>query len=258
VARSEESITVLLATDSFLIGAGLVELLAKYSEVKVVGWARDQEELLRLMAELVPEALIITIRTPMISTMGTISTARRLRQEYPELSIVIISDQANGFAIELLRGGASRIAFLLDDKLPSMDTVLDALRTLRLGHSVLDPSIVDALVGGSGGSHTDRFTMREVDVLEQMAHGLSNRAVAAELHLSMKSVEKHITVIFRKLGLSDQTLVDRRVVAALTYLRSQVNPFADLPGQDLDVHLVVPWAVDDILVYGRNNRSEAL
>jgi DNA-binding NarL/FixJ family response regulator len=249
---------VLLATDSFLIGAGLIELLAKYSEVKVVGWARDQEELLQLMAELVPEALIITIRTPMIPTMGTIRTARRLREEYPELSIVIISDQANGFAVELLRGGASRIAFLLDDKLPSMDMVLDALRTLRLGHSVLDPSIVDALVGGGGGPNTDCFTVREVDVLEQMAHGLSNRAVAAELHLSMKSVEKHITVIFRKLGLSDQTLVDRRVVAALTYLRSQVNPFTDVPGQDLDVHVVVPWAVDEILVYGRNHRSEAL
>ena len=126
-------ITVLLATDSFLIGEGLLKLLADYHEVKVVGWARDKDELLRLTSELLPEALIITIRTPAIATKATIEIARRLRDEHPTLSIVIISDHANGFAIELLRGGSSRIAFLLDDQLPSLDVVLDASASAATG-----------------------------------------------------------------------------------------------------------------------------
>jgi DNA-binding NarL/FixJ family response regulator len=251
-------ITVLLATDSFLIGEGLLKLLADYHEVKVVGWARDKDELLRLTSELLPEALIITIRTPAIATKATIEIARRLRDEHPTLSIVIISDHANGFAIELLRGGSSRIAFLLDDQLPSLDVVLDALRALRLGQSVLDPSIVDSIIARGEGMSNEHFTVKEVDVLEQMAHGLSNRAVAAELHVSMKSVEKHVTLIFRKLGLSSQALIDRRVKAALMYLRTQSEPFAELSKTDDDVHVVVPWDTDELLVYARNHPDEAI
>ena len=247
MSEATDPTTVLLGTDSFLMGEGLIELLSKHAEVNVVGWARDQDELLRLTDELCPEALIITIRTPTITTMATISAARSLRDEHPELSIVIISDHSNGFAIELLRSGASRIAFLLDDQLPSLDTVLGALQSLRLGQSVLDPSIVDDLMGRTDGASTERFTLREVDVLEQMSHGLSNRAVAEELNISVKSVEKNVTVIFRKLGLVDQRLIDRRVIAALTYLRAQANPFASLPRHKPDLHVVVPWDIDELL-----------
>jgi diguanylate cyclase (GGDEF)-like protein len=258
VREEVESITVLLATDSFLIGEGLISLLANHSEVTVTGWARNQHELIRLTDKLDPQALIITIRTPLISTLATITSARILRERHPNLLIVIVSDHANGFAVELLRGGASRVALLLDDKLPSLETVLEALRSLSLGQSVLDPSIVDSMVSRGDATAEERFTIREVDVLEQMAHGLSNRAVAAELHVALKTVEKQVTIIFRKLGLSDQTLVDRRVTAALIYLRNQSDPFAPTFDKDIDLRIVVPWDADEMLVHAGNHPNEAL
>ena len=218
-------VTIVLATDSFLIGDGLVSLLADVADVEVLGRARDHQQLLLLVEELRPEAVIVSIRTPMVSTMETIVAARRLREENPDLGVVVISDRGDGFALELLRGGASRIAYLLDERLPDIDVVLGALREVRAGQSVLDPSIVDSLVQRHEGAHVDDLTLREMDVLEQMANGLSNRGIAAQLFVSVKAVEKHVTTIFRKLDLADHTIVDRRVMAVLTYQRAQTSPF---------------------------------
>jgi DNA-binding NarL/FixJ family response regulator len=221
----EGPITLVLATDSFLIGDGLASMLEKVDEADVVGRARDHVELESLVASLRPQAVLISIRTPVVNTLATISAARHLREAYPEMGIVVISDRGNGFALELLRGGASRIGYLLDERLTGMDTVLGALREVRSGQSVLDPSIVDALVLRRDATVIDDLTPREVDVLELIARGLSNRGIAGELRLSVKGIEKHVTTIFRKLDLPEQPLLDRRVSAALAFLRSQANPF---------------------------------
>ncbi len=217
-------ITVVLATDSFLIGDGLASLLADTEDITVVSRVRDHEELVRAVEELTPDAVIISIRTPVISTMATITAARHLREDFPGMGIVVISDRGNGFALELLRGGAARIAYLLDERLTGMDAVLGALREVRSGQSVLDPSIVDSLIHRRDGLAIDDLTIREVDVLELMAHGLSNRGIADELHLSVKAIEKHVTTIFRKLGLTSQSLIDRRVTAALIFTRAETSP----------------------------------
>jgi DNA-binding NarL/FixJ family response regulator len=216
--------TVVLATDSYLIGEGLAALLAENDDVKIIGRARHHSELPQLVDELDPEAVIISIRTPVITTMATIEVARRLRVDHPEMGVVVISDRGNGFALELLRGGASRVAYLLDERLPGIDTVLGALREVRAGQTVLDPSIVDSLVARRDGVTIDDLNMREIDVLELIAHGLSNRSIATTLNLTVKTVEKYVTAIFRKLELVDQSLVDRRVTAALTYLHTQTGP----------------------------------
>jgi DNA-binding NarL/FixJ family response regulator len=216
--------TVVLATDSYLIGEGLAALLAENDDVKIIGRARHHSELPQLVDELDPEAVIISIRTPVITTMATIEVARRLRVDHPEMGVVVISDRGNGFALELLRGGASRVAYLLDERLPGIDTVLGALREVRAGQTVLDPSIVDSLVTRRDGIAIDDLNMREIDVLELIAHGLSNRSIATTLNLTVKAVEKYVTAIFRKLELVDQSLVDRRVTAALTYLHTQTGP----------------------------------
>lgn len=217
-------ITVVLATDSYLIGEGLAALLAENDDVKIIGRARHHSELPQLVDELDPEAVIISIRTPVITTMATIEVARRLRVDHPEMGVVVISDRGNGFALELLRGGASRVAYLLDERLPDIDTVLGALREVRAGQTVLDPSIVDSLVTRRDGVAIDDLNMREIDVLELIAHGLSNKSIATTLNLTVKAVEKYVTAIFRKLDLVDQSLVDRRVTAALTYLHTQTGP----------------------------------
>ncbi len=225
MSPKEGPITLVLATDSFLFGDGLACMLANEGHVDVVGRARDHLELVRMVDELGPQAAIISIRTPVASTLAMLAAARRLREDHPDLGIVVISDRGNGLALELLSEGASHMAYLLDERLAGMEAVLGALREVLAGQSVLDPSIVDALVHRRNVTTIDDLTPREVDVLELMARGLSNRGIAGELALSVKGIEKHVTTIFRKLVLTDQSFIDRRVTAALTFLRSQDHPF---------------------------------
>ncbi len=136
------------------------------------------------------------------------------------MGIVLISDCGSSFAVELLQHGASRLAYLLDDQLPNMESVVSALHEVAAGQSVIDPSIVDFLVKHHRVSLND-LSLRESSVLELMADGLSNRAIAQEMNISIKSIEKCITVIFRNLDLHDRSKVDRRVTAALSFQRSK-------------------------------------
>lgn len=117
------------------------------------------------------------------------------------------------------------MAYLLDEHLAGLDTVIGALREVRAGQSVLDPSTVDSLVERHDGIVIGDLTVRELDVLEQIAHGLSNSAIAA-LYVSVKAVEKNVTTIFRKLGLTEQRLIDRRVTAGLIYTCAQTSSFS--------------------------------
>jgi DNA-binding NarL/FixJ family response regulator len=218
-------ITVVLATDSFLLGDGLAAILDLIPDVTILGRADDNVQLVRAVDRLRPDAVIYGIRTAVSTTLATISVARRLRNQYPTMGFVVITDRANGFAIALLRGGASRVAYLLDQDLPNIETVLASLRAVLMGESVLDPSIVESLVARTGDRTIDDLTRREHDVLEQMASGLSNTAIAAELSLSVKTIEKGVTGILSKLGPFDSRIADRRVSACLKYLRAQSDPF---------------------------------
>jgi DNA-binding NarL/FixJ family response regulator len=217
---------VLLASDSVLLGDGLALLLDAAADVDVVGRAAQPGDLLPLVEELTPDALILCFRATAATALSSIAVARTLRQQYPDLGIVVVADQGNGFALELLRAGASRIAYLIDDRLPGIDAVLSALLDVRAGQVVLDPSVVDALVHRRDSVAIDDLTSREMDVLEQLANGLSNRSIAEALHLSVKAIEKYVTSIFRKLGLTDQARIDRRVSAALVYVRARSHPVA--------------------------------
>ncbi len=218
---SDAPIPVLVATDSLLIGDGLASLLDDVAGIEVVGRVRDHFELIRLTTELRPQAVIISVRSP--SSTATVEAARHLRSEFPEIGLVLISDCGNGFALELLRDGASRIAYLLDDRLPTIDSVVDAVREVTAGQSVLDPTIVDFLVDSSKHAGIDDLTYRQVDVLELMAEGLSNRAIADRLFISVKSIEKCVTAIFRNLDVADLSAVDRRVTATLSYQRARTT-----------------------------------
>jgi PAS domain S-box-containing protein len=218
--HSADRISAVMATDSLLIGEGLAALFAAGSDVSVVGRARGHLELVTMCRALAPQVAIISIRSADDSSMVSVTAARRLRAERPDMGIVLISDCGSGFALELLRDGSSRLAYLLDDRLPSIDTVLGAVRDVVAGQSSIDPSIVDFLVKHHRVS-IDDLTHRESDVLELMAEGLSNRAIAEQLNVSVKSIEKCITAIFRNLDLTDQSRVDRRVTATLNYQRSK-------------------------------------
>jgi DNA-binding NarL/FixJ family response regulator len=224
VTSDQSPITVVLASDSFLIGDGLAALISSVPDVDVIGRADNLDELQRLVAEREPKAAIICVRSYVVTTAATVAAARRLRDMYPDMGIVVISDRTDDFALELLRGGSAGIAFLFDERLPNVGAVLDALREVRTGHTVLEPSTVDYLIRRGDTLGMEELTPREIEVLKQMARGLSNRAIAEELHISVKSIEKGVTAIFLKLGPFDPSS-DRRVAAALVFLRAQTDPF---------------------------------
>jgi DNA-binding NarL/FixJ family response regulator len=227
--------SVVLATDSSLIGDGLVSLLADVEGVSVVGRTADYLELFELIGETRPDATIVSMRSPVASlatsavATSAVVAVHRLRHEFPRLGVVIVSDHDDGSARELLRDGAARIAYLMDERLLDLEMVLGALHEVCAGRSVLDPGVVDALVSHYESVPVDELSHREPDVLARISKGLSNQAIASELHISVKAIEKDVTAIFRKLNLLDRTLVDRRVSAAIRFLRTRSNPFGPEP-----------------------------
>ncbi len=247
--------TVALATDSSLIGDGLIAQLTGVPDVEVVGRVDDLEQLVHLVDELVPRAVIITIRSQVIDSLTIVETVHGIRTAHPDMGVVVISDRANDFALALLRGGSSGIAFLLDEKLPGIEAVVGALRGLQLGESVLDPSVVDFLIRRGDCWGIEDLSPRELDVLEQMAHGLTNNAIAEEVHLSVKSIEKCVTSIFLKLG-PFQRSSDRRVSAALVFLRAQTDPFGPIQQPDRVNPVVVLADVDDMLGDGQQKPDD--
>lgn len=221
-------ITVLLVSDSCLIGDGLRYMLAGVPDVVVSGWARSQEEMLDLVRELKPDCAIVSIRNPAHEPILNVTTARALRVSHPALGIVVISERSDAFTRELLRDGGAPIAYLLDDRLPSMEAVIAALRSVHAGRTILN--ISQRASRESGAASLSDLSPREIEVLERIAAGLSNRAIAAELFVSVKSVEKTITNIFRKTGVNEQETLDRRVSAALYFWRETTEVRQSIDG----------------------------
>jgi DNA-binding NarL/FixJ family response regulator len=211
-------VRLLLAGDSVLSSEGLRAQLEQVPDVDVVEVVDELEEISSKVKESDPDAVLISLRTHSASAMPLIHASRQLREEKPGLAILIISDRGNGFALELLRAGSARTAYLLDDQVRGIEDVLIALREVLSGQTVLDASVVDALVSRRDAVAIDDLTTREVEVLEQISLGLSNRTVATELRITVKAVENYVTAIFRKLGLAGRTDIHPRVAAAVTYL----------------------------------------
>ncbi len=198
---------------------GMQCLLDRRSDIEVVRRVDDIQLLQTIVSELRPDALLVSLRTRAPAAMAVIREARQVREDHPDLGIVVIADRGNGFALELLRGGSARTAYLLDEQLPGIEEVAIALREVLSGQTVLDPTVVDALIRRRDAISVDHLTIREVDVLEQIAQGRSNRAVAAELQITIKAVENHVTAIFRKLELNDRAdVIHPRVTAALIFM----------------------------------------
>lgn len=217
--------TMVLATDSFLVGDGLEAILANVPDITIVGRVRTMAELVESIDEVGPDAVLICVRSQVVTTTAVVSAVRHLRLADPSIGIVVISDRVNEFALEVLRGGTTGIAFLLDEKLPDVQAVIDAVRGSRTSASLVDPSIVGTLIRRGDAVGIDDLTPREVDILEQMSQGMSNRGIAEALNVSLKSIERGVTAIFFKLGPFNQGLSDRRVSSSLVFLRSQTDPF---------------------------------
>ena len=211
---------IVIADDSVLLRAGLARLLED-AGFDVVGQAADAEDLLRKVRAHKPAVAVTDIRMPPTQTDEGLRAAQQIRTEMPEVGVMVLSQFIDeGYALELLQGSAEGIGYLLKDRVADIDAFVDALRRVGGRGSVLDPEVVSQLLGRRRGDDPlDRLTPREREVLGQMAQGRSNGAIARDLVVTERAIEKHVTSIFSKLGLSAADDGHRRVLAVLTYLK---------------------------------------
>ncbi len=213
---------VVLADDHFLVREGVRRALEDSGKVAVVAAAASPLELERAVALHSPDVVMTDIRMPPTHQTEGIAAAHRIRASSPEIGVVVLSQYAEAtYALELFGDGTAGLAYLLKERIGDPDQLLHAVVEVASGGSVVDPDVVALLVARSAqqGTPLSRLTPRELDVLERMAQGRTNAAIAALLHLSESSIEKHATSIFAKLGLSDEPHTHRRVAAVLAWLR---------------------------------------
>lgn len=211
-----------LAEDSYLVREGVRRLLETDPQLELVGTCGDLDGLLEMVDRERPAVVVTDIRMPPGNTDEGIRAAASLRDRYPQMGVVVLSQHDEPeYALRLLERGSARRAYLLKDSLNDPAHLINAIREVASGGSVVDPKVVDTLVRARSrrqGTGMDELTGRERDVLSEMAQGRNNDAIAARLHLSVRMVEKHINAIFSKLGLGEETDVHRRVRAVLIYL----------------------------------------
>lgn len=219
---------VIVADDSVLLREGVARLLGE-TGFDVVGLAGDAPALLALVAEHLPDVAVVDIRMPPTHTDEGLRAAREIRSRHPEVGVLVLSQYVRAsYAIALLADDAVGVGYLLKDRVADVADFAAAVRRVGSGGSALDPSVVAQLVGrhrpggvgGAGGNRIGLLTEREREVLALMAEGRSNSAVAARLVVTERTVEKHATNIFAKLGLPTGADDHRRVLAVLAYLGS--------------------------------------
>lgn len=216
----------MLADDSTLFRTGLAGLLTA-SGLDVTAQVKDGSALLAAVAYDPPDAVIVDIRMPPTFTDEGLIVAERLRRRHPSVGVLVLSTYAQtSYAVRLLSAGAHGVGYLLKDHVDDLATISDALRRVSAGESVVDSEIVVRLLQRENRALAlNVLTLREREVLRLIAEGRSNVGIGQQLHLSAKTVEAHVGCIFVKLGLNVVADDNRRVLAALAWLRSTAtNP----------------------------------
>lgn len=213
---------VVIAEDTMLTREGIVRLLED-AGVDVVAQAEDAATLMRHVRAKRPDAAIVDIRMPPTHTDEGLIATQQIRTEHPEIGVLLLSHYVEpSYAIRLLEEHPERIGYLLKERVFDVAILVDALRRIGDGETVIDPTIVARLVGRRRREDPlAQLTEREREVLGLVAEGLSNRAIAARLFITERTVEAHVKQIFLKLRLDPNAESHRRVLAVLAYLRAQ-------------------------------------
>ena len=211
----------MVADDSMLTREGIVRLL-RDAGLEVAAEAEDAEGLLREVRQSRPDVAVVDIRMPPTHTDEGLVAAQSIRAQHPEVGVLVLSQYVEpSYAMRLLEDQPGRVGYLLKERVFDIATVIDALRRIMDGETVIDPTIISRLVRRHRRNDPlTRLTEREREVLGLIAEGLSNRAIAARLFITERTVEAHSTQIFLKLGLSESPDWHRRVLAVLTFLRT--------------------------------------
>ncbi len=218
----------MLADDSFIVREGMRELLESVDEVDVVATCSDMDSLLAAIERERPDVVVTDIRMPPTNTNEGIRVAERLRTSAPSIGVVVLSQYADAeYALALLEKGAAGRAYLLKERMSDLDQLVHAIREVARGGSVVDSKVVENLIAARARNKRSalaELTPREGEVLAVVAEGKNNASIAEGLHLTEGAVEKHISSIFSKLGLSEEPAVHRRVKATLIYLAEERAP----------------------------------
>ena len=211
---------IVLADDDVLLREGIARLLED-TGMEVVAQSGTAEDLLRHVAMHKPDVAIVDIRMPPTQSDEGLRAAQQIRERFPGVGVLVLSQYVEpGYALELLSESAEGVGYLLKDRVSDVEEFAAAVRRVAEGGSALDPSVVQTLVGRRRKADPlDELTPREREVLELMAEGRSNQAIAERLFITLRAVEKHVTSIFTKLRLPATAEDHRRVLAVLTYLR---------------------------------------
>jgi DNA-binding NarL/FixJ family response regulator len=209
---------VVIAEDLILLREGLVSLLADHGH-EVAAAVGDADSLLAAVEEHRPDLAIIDVRMPPTLTDDGVRAAVEARRRRPDTPVLMLSLYVEErYASELLAGGARGVGYLLKDRVADVDEFLAAAQRVAAGGTVIDPEVVSKLLGRPERTRVDALSPREREVLELMAQGHTNVAIAERLELSPSGVEKHVHNVFAKLGLPHTSQHHRRVLAVLAYL----------------------------------------
>jgi DNA-binding NarL/FixJ family response regulator len=219
------AIRVALAEDSYLIRESVQRLLGREGDIELVAVCEDLDGLLEAIEKERPDVVLTDIRMPPGDSDEGIQAAELLREKHPETGVLVLSQYSEPrYALRLLAEGSEGRGYLLKERVSDAEQLVSAIREVAKQGSVIDPKLVDALVGARSAaerSPVNELTPREREVLAEMAQGKNNAAIAESLVLTERAVEKHIGSIFTKLGLKWEDSVHRRVKAVLIYLSEE-------------------------------------
>jgi DNA-binding NarL/FixJ family response regulator len=209
---------IVVADDNALLREGIASLLEEAGH-EVVGRSGDADDLLLKVRSYGPDIAIVDVRMPPNDADDGLVAAAKIRQSYRAVAVLVLSQHLEpAYMLELVGEDASGVGYLLKDRVRDVAEFVDAVERVAAGGTAFDPEVVKTLVAGRRGSLLDDLNDRERDVLALLAEGRSNRAIAKQLYLSPRAVERHIQGIFQKLRLPDGEDTNRRVLAVLALL----------------------------------------
>jgi DNA-binding NarL/FixJ family response regulator len=209
---------IVVADDNALLREGIASLLEDAGH-EVVGRSGSADDLLLKVRSYTPDVAIVDVRMPPGYADDGLVAAAEIRRSHPDVAVLVLSQHLEpAYMLELVGDNASGVGYLLKDRVRDVAEFVDAVERVAAGGTAFDPDVVKSLVGGHRRSLLDELTDREQTVLALIAEGRSNRAIAKQLYLSARAVERHVQGIFQKLGLTETEDDNRRVLAVLALL----------------------------------------
>ena len=226
-AGARHALRIVVAEDQYLTREGTVRLLEEQPGIEVVGTAGDRDEVLEAVRRLRPDVVLMDVKMPPTNTTEGIDAAHVLKAEFPEMGVVVLTQHDDEeYVWALLEDGVDGYGYLHKVRVGDVATLIRAIEEVAAGRSMVDPRILHTLLGRRArkpSSPLARLTPSELEVLGLMAEGRSNQAIAAELCVSVGTVEKRSAAILSKLDITEEPDVNRRVAAVLLYLRETAS-----------------------------------